>query len=67
MPYDKGPQDIPIPDAVVHETEGAIWDFLTLASGRLSLETMEALSPALRRLEDAAKALRNAQDPRALK
>lgn len=67
MPYDKGPHPVELSSDVVHETEGAIWDFLTLASGRLSLETMEALSPALRRLEAAAKALRNVQDPRSVK
>lgn len=67
MAYDKGPHPIELPSDVVHEAEAAIWDALALADARLSLETMEALSPALRRLEAAAKALNRAQDPRVLK
>lgn len=67
MPYDKGPHPIELPSDVVLETEGAIWDFLKLADERLSLESLASLSPALRRLEAAAKAIRRAQDPREFK
>ncbi len=67
MAYDKGPQDIPIPDAVVHEIEAAAMDTAALARRTLPLEWLVIMEPALKRQEAAAKALSRSQDPRAVK
>ncbi|AWJ88890.1 hypothetical protein Sp245p_03350 [Azospirillum baldaniorum] len=67
MAYDKGPQDIPIPDAVVHEAEAAALDTVSFARRHLPPEWFAVMETVLKRQEDAAKALNRAQDPRALK
>lgn len=67
MPYDKGPHPIELPSDLVHELEGSALDTVSFAKRELPAEWFDVMETVLNRQEAAAKAIRKAQDPRAVK